>query len=124
VSFTGTVMEGQTLSGTFLLAGSKLCAVLSGSNCDPNGWNFNSRLLAIVANGNGSNGAPENQVSAGASILLASSTFQGALYATNAVEIVPSSMQGPIIAKTISFDTALVTPFPVLLTVPVGLPGQ
>ncbi len=72
------------LSGTLLVKNSKLCAHLApgGANCDSAGWDPNTTMLVVVANGPGG-----IQIPAGDSIQLVSATFQGALYGTNAVDV-------------------------------------
>jgi Tfp pilus assembly protein PilX len=104
------------LSGTFQLGNnSKLCAVVSGSDCNWNGWNPNNELLAIVANASGN------------SITLAqSSEFQGALWATDTVDIQNSAhADGPIIASNVTIANNTKTdPFQNISSGPWGLPGN
>jgi hypothetical protein len=85
------------LSGTLLVKNSKLCAHVAAGSCDSTGWDPNTTMLVVVANGPGG-----IQVPAGDSVQLVSSTFQGALYGTNAVEIDTTSQAiGPIIGSTV-----------------------
>jgi len=111
------------LSGTFLMTGtSKLCAAAAGSDCDFSHWNPNSTMLGIVANGNGSNGLPT-----GDSMLLAAyAEFEGGLYGTYAVQFGNyAKSQGPLIAYTIIFGSAMwAYGFPLITTPPAGLPGS
>jgi hypothetical protein len=110
------------LSGTYRMDNSsKLCAGVSGTDCDFSRWNPNTEMLAIVANGTG------GQVNNGDSIQLNNSTrFQGALFATNAIEFTNSSQsEGPMIGSTVILANSVsFHPFPYITTVPVGMPGN
>jgi hypothetical protein len=104
------------LSGTMEMKNSKLCAVVSGSDCDTAHWDPNTTLLLIAADGNG------GQVPNGDSIQLVSATFQGALYGTNAVETDTTSQAiGPMIGSTIILGQSVSTSFPSIKIVPVGM---
>jgi Tfp pilus assembly protein PilX len=108
------------LSGTFLLNGS-LCGGVSGSTCDFASWNPNSEMLTIVADGNG------GQVNPGDSVLVNNNwSFQGALFATNAVELGNNvTVDGPIVGSQILLSNNLATnAFPTITTVPVGMPSN
>ena len=108
------------LSGTFYANGS-LCARFSGSACDFVNWNPNSELLTIVANGSG------GQVNPGDSILFANNfSYEGALFGTNAIEFGNNvSIGGPIVGSQILLSNNLITNnFPVVTTVPVGMPSN
>ena len=108
------------LSGTFWQNGS-LCGKVSGSSCDFNGWNPNTELLTIVANGNG------GQVNPGDSIEVENNfSFQGGLYATNAVELGNNvTVDGPIVGSQILLSNNLATNnFPTITTVPAGMPSN
>jgi hypothetical protein len=116
------------VSGAFAVAnGSKMCAVVSGTDCNftPGAWDPNKNLLAVVSNGNGGTG-----VLAGNSIQLGClDRLQGALFGTNAVHFAAGAYaakhQGPIVGSTIVLSTlAEVKPFGTILTAPTGLPGQ
>jgi hypothetical protein len=115
-------------SGAFAVAnGSKMCAVVLGTDCDftPGVWDPNTKLLAVVSNGSGGIG-----VLAGNSIQIGClDRLQGGLYATNVVSFTagasPAKHQGPIVASTIVLSAAAeLKPFGRLSTVPSGLPGQ
>jgi hypothetical protein len=115
-------------SGAFvILNGSKLCVVLTATDCDftPGAWDPNQNLLTVVSNGNGGTG-----VLAGNSIQLGcNDRLQGGLFGTNAVYFAagaaPARHQGPIMASTITLSSsAELKPFGALRTVPSGLPGQ
>jgi Tfp pilus assembly protein PilX len=108
------------LSGTFYANGS-LCAKFSGSACDFANWNPNTELLTIVANGSG------GQVNPGNSIQFANNfSFEGALFGTNAIEFGNNvSIGGPIVGSQILLSNNLITNnFPVVTTVPVGMPSN
>jgi hypothetical protein len=109
------------LSGTFRGTGS-LCGASSGSACDFATWNPNSELLTIVANGNGG-----SNVNVGDSIQFDNNTyFEGALYATNAVEFGNNvSIGGPVVGSQILLSNNLTTNnFPTITTVPAGMPSN
>jgi len=108
------------LSGTFYANGS-LCAAVSGSACNFAGWKPDSEMLMIVANGNG------GQVTPGDSIQIVNNfSYQGGLYATNAVEFGNNvNVDGPIVGSQILLSNNLTTnAFPFLTTVPVGMPSN
>jgi hypothetical protein len=113
------------LSGTFYMSdGTRLCAAVSGTECDFAAWNPNTKLLGIVANGNGV------QLASGLGIHLYNAQFQGALYATNTIRLEGTTRtHGPIIARRIdigynvSTSSAAANGFPLVTTVPTGLPG-
>jgi hypothetical protein len=113
------------LSGTFeMTTGTKMCGAISGSNCDFPNWNPNTELLAIVANGNGV------QTPTGTSIYLKDAQFQGAFYATNNIRLEGTTRtDGPMVGASIelgynvSTSSATADGFPLVTTVPVGLPG-
>jgi Tfp pilus assembly protein PilX len=116
------------VSGSFAVAnGSKMCAVVSGTDCDftPGAWDPTQKLLAVASNGNGGIG-----VLTGNSVQLGClDRLQGAIFATNAVQITGGASsakhQGPIVASTIILAaSAELKPFTTLTTVPRGLPGQ
>jgi hypothetical protein len=108
------------LSGTFLQNGS-LCGAVSGTSCDFAGWNPNSEMLTIVADGNG------GQVNPGDSIQLNNNwSFQGGLFATNAIELGNNvTVDGPLVGSQILLSNNLATnAFPTITTVPVGMPSN
>ena len=113
-------------SGSVLLKNSTLCAQLNVAKtaCDTVNWNPNSRLLCIVSNGNGSL-APDAQVSSGDSVQLTSAYFQGAVFATNDVEIqTTSTIDGPIVGSNVKLGQSVNTSFPTISTVPAGMPSN
>jgi hypothetical protein len=108
------------LSGTLLVKNSKLCAHVAAGSCDSTGWDPNKTMLVVVANGPGG-----IQVPAGDSVQLVSSTFQGALYGTNAVDIDTTSQAiGPIVGSTVYLGQSTTTSFPSVTVAPAGMPGS
>lgn len=113
------------LSGTFYVTnGSKLCGLISGSNCDWVSWNPNTELFGIIANGTG------GQNPAGVSIWLYNAQFQGGLYGTGTVRPEGTTQtQGPMVASEVELgynvSTASQTTrgFPLITTIPSGFPG-
>jgi hypothetical protein len=117
------------LSGTLLIKNSKICQATTGSGssmtCTTAGWDPASRMLVFVANGDGAGGAPQSQVSAGDSVQLVSAYAQGALYATNKIEINTSSQfDGPLDGSTVVLGQSTNSSFPGLTFVPAGMPGN
>jgi Tfp pilus assembly protein PilX len=108
------------LTGTFRATGS-LCGAVSGSNCSVAGWNPNTEMLTIVADGNG------GQVNPGDSILIDNNYwYQGALFATNAVEFGNNvNIDGPVVGSQILLSNNLTTnSFPTIDSVPTGMPSN
>jgi hypothetical protein len=108
------------LSGTFYANGS-VCAAVSGTNCNFAGWNPNFDMLMIVANGNG------GQVNPGDGIQIVNNfSYQGGLYATNAVEFGNNvNVDGPIVGSQIVLSNNLTTnAFPTITVVPDGMPSN
>jgi Tfp pilus assembly protein PilX len=123
------------LSGTFLMDnGAKLCANLNGggTDCDFSGWDPNTTMMTIVAGGDGSIAGAQSQTGSttdggGNSVkLVNNSRFQGALYATKAIQLQNNSKtDGPMIGSTIVVDNNVVPDaFPTITTVPAGMPGN
>src|SRR5919108_1466232 len=108
------------LSGTFRMTGS-LCGAVSGSACSFPTWNPNTELLTIVTAGSG------GQVDPGDGILVDNNySFQGALFATNAVEFGNNvNIGGPVVGSQIILSNNLTTNnFPTITSVPVGMPSN
>jgi hypothetical protein len=113
------------VSGTMLIKNSSLCQATSGGTCTTTGWDPAQRMLAFVVNGNGSGGSPQSQVSGGDSVQLVSAYAQGALYATNAIELgTTSQFDGPLDGSTVSLGQSTSSSFPGLSFVPAGMPGN
>lgn len=115
------------LSGSFFINGQKMCAVVqSGSSCNfsAGAWDPNTRLLTIVANGDGG----QSGVDAGVSVALSSSTeWQGAIYGGAYKITVESSLKfsGPLIADEVWLGSSLQgQPFTTIGTAPTGMPGN
>jgi len=107
------------LSGTFVVdSGTKICAAVSGSNCNFSGWDPNAEMLTVVANGAdaGNNGV----------VINANSAFQGALFATQNVYLNNGvTVDGPIVGSTVIINNSVTTDsFPTITTVPAGMPGN
>jgi hypothetical protein len=117
-------------SGTFLLKNVTFCAIPKTSNsCDETTWGAQTSpddLLVFATDGVGTGGsAPADQVAAGDGIEIKGSNFQGALYGTHTIESdTTSSSQAPMVSETEVISQHGGTPFPVLLSVPFGIPGN
>ena len=115
------------LSGTLLIKNSKLCAGVSGSNCDSASWNPNTELLIFVANGNG-DGSPvgdSSQVALDDSIQLVSAAFQGGLMGEHVVDLTTTSdSDGPLLGDTVIIGQSVDNPFPFITIIPAGAPGN
>jgi hypothetical protein len=125
ISFDGSGVDTYTgqgtiyASGTILMKNEKFCAVAGGGKCDVNSWDPNTRMLTLVANGSG------GQVPAGDGIQLKNAYFQGALYATNAVELdTNSENQGPIVAASYSLGQKVNASWPAITQAQPGIPGN
>jgi hypothetical protein len=122
-SSTLATYNGQAviyLSGTFWNSG-KLCAALSGSNCDFPTWNPNTEMLTITTEGTG------GQAGAGNGVLMDNnSQFQGALYSTANIQFTNNSRSdGPMVANQLLFANNVQNDsFPTITVVPVGQPGN
>jgi Tfp pilus assembly protein PilX len=117
------------ISGTLLMKNSKLCQATTGSGnqmtCTSNGWDPAARMLAFVVNGDGSGGAPQNQVSSGDSAQLVSAYHQGAIWAANAIDLdTTSQVDGPLDGSTVILGQSTSSSFPGLTFVPAGMPGN
>ena len=109
------------LSGTLLVKNSSLCALVkaNGTGCTTVNWDPNSRMLVVVANGFG------GQVPGDTSVALVSGGFQGALYATWAIDIGTTSLsEGPLDGKPVKLGQSSGSAFPGFTLVPAGMPGK
>lgn len=109
------------LSGTLLIKNSSLCALVKadGTGCTTTNWDPNKRMIVFVVNGSG------GQVNADTSIALVSGGFQGALYATWAIDIGTTSLsEGPLDGKPVKLGQSSGSAFPGFTLVPVGMPGN
>jgi hypothetical protein len=100
-SGAGTII----LSGTFAMKSTKICAVVSGSDCNwsTSAWNPNINALVIVADGDGANGGAQSQantVESGYGIeLVTGASFQGALIANKSIKTGQTATeQGPMVS--------------------------
>jgi Tfp pilus assembly protein PilX len=108
------------LTGTFWNNG-KLCASVSGSNCEFSTWNPNTEMLTITTEGSG------GQAGVGNGILMDNnSQFQGALYSTANISFTNNSRSdGPMVANQLLFANNVQNDsFPTITVVPVGQPGN
>jgi hypothetical protein len=108
------------LTGTFRATGS-VCGSVSGSACAFSTWNPNTEMLTIVAEGQG------GQVNPGDSIQVDNNfSYQGGLFATQAVEFGNNvNVDGPVVGSQILLSNNLTTnDFPIIETVPVGMPSN
>jgi hypothetical protein len=113
------------VSGTLLIKNSSICQAVSGGTCTTTGWDPAQRMLVFVVNGNGSAGAPQSQVSSGDSVQLVSAYAQGALYATNSIDLgTTSQFDGPLDGSTVILGQSTSSSFPGLSFVPAGMPGN
>jgi hypothetical protein len=116
------------MSGTLLVKNSKLCGKLdpnNTSNCTTSGWDPNVNLITFVVGGNGSSPSPDNQVTAGDGAQIVSSHVQGAIYATNVIEIgTTSNVDGPLDGSTVILGQTSNSAFPPFTLVPTGMPGN
>ena len=113
------------ISGTLLIKNSSICQAVANGQCTTSGWNPAQRMLVFVVNGNGSGGAPQSQVSGGDSVQLVSAYAQGALYATNAIDLgTTSQFDGPLDGSTVMLGQSTSSFFPGFTFVPAGMPGN
>jgi hypothetical protein len=122
-TFTGS--STIYISGTLLIKNSSMCQAVSSGTCTTNGWDPAQKMLVFVVNGNGSGGAPQSQVSTGDSVQLVSAYAQGALYATNNIELgTTSQFDGPLDGQSVILGQSTSSSFPGLSFVPAGMPGN
>jgi hypothetical protein len=117
------------LTGTFTMSGTKLCGGLNGAktDCDFTTWNPNTELFAIVTDG----GTPPTSPS-GIGTTLTDTSYQGALYSTGKIRLAgTTSTDGPMVASEVELGynahqngAAKAYGFPVITSVPAGLPGM
>jgi hypothetical protein len=110
------------LSGTFLIKGEHLCAVVNaqGNDCDPNAWDPNKKLLMILTRGQGGQ-LPAGQ---GINVITNKSTFQGGLYANYTIVTGQGGwVQGPLVSgtQTIIVGQSTTLTFPPLTISPFGI---
>jgi hypothetical protein len=114
------------LSGTLRMNG-KLCGGVVAGNCDFAAWDPNKEMFTFVVGGDGANLNGGEQVAAGFSVdLINNSQFQGAIYATKAVNFGNNAKtDGPLVGSYIVFSNNVASDnFPIIQTVPAGMPGN
>ena len=115
------------VSGTLLVKNSTMCAVLNASrtSCTSSGWLSNSQMLVFVVNGDGATGGAAGQVGVGNGAEVVSGYFQGALYATRAIDIATTSQaDGPLDGGTVKLGQSVAASWPAFTIVPAGMPGN
>jgi hypothetical protein len=115
------------LSGTLLIKNSSMCAVktANGSTCTASGWISDSSMLVFVVNGNGGMNGAASQVGVANGVELVSAYFQGAVYATSAIDISTTSQaDGPLDGSTVLLGQSTQSSWPVFTIVPAGMPGN
>jgi len=128
VDIGGTVRyKGQATiytSGSILIKNTSLCGYSAGPSCTVGTWDSTQDLLGFVSNGNGSLVA-DNQVSPGDGVQFISSYFEGAVYATNVVDIGTTAIvDGPLDGSTVILGQSSNSTFSGFTFVPVGMPGN
>jgi Tfp pilus assembly protein PilX len=77
-------------SGDITITSEKLCAVVSGTDCDWNNWDPNKKILIFASNG-----------PTGVSVTQSQTEFEGGLYATNTVSSGQGAItEGPLVSGT------------------------
>jgi hypothetical protein len=111
-------------SGSVLIKNTSVCGYSAGASCTFSSWDSTKDLLGFVSNGNGSNAA-DNQVSPGDGVQFVSSYFEGAVYATNIVDIGTTAIvDGPLDGSTVILGQSSSSTFNGFTFVPVGMPGN
>jgi hypothetical protein len=111
-------------SGTMLVKNTQLCGFSAGATCTFASWDSTKDLLGFVANGNGSLPV-DNQVPNGDGVQFVSSYFQGAVYATNIIDIgTTATVDGPLDGSTVILGQSSTSTFNGYTFVPVGMPGN
>ncbi len=124
VTYTGTGSGGACTnngdcqsvlyaSGDISVNSEKLCAVVSGNNCDWNNWNPNKKILIFASNG-------PNGITVGPS----QTSFQGGLYATNTVTTGQGALtEGPLVSgtKVVSLGQQFGGTFPPITILPLSI---
>ena len=114
------------VQGTLRMDG-KLCGGVSGSECNFAAWDPNTEMLTFVVGGDGALANGGQQVASGFSAdFINNSQFQGAIYATNAVNFGNNAKSdGPLVASYVVFSNNVTSDnFPTIQTVPAGMPGN
>jgi hypothetical protein len=117
--------DGQAtiyLSGSLKIKNTKFCGGVVGANCNFSAWDPNSEMLTFVANGAGR----QAELAANVGVKMVNAHLQGALYATQKIELDTSSkVDGPMVGTEVMLGQSVTTnDFPTITTVPVGMPGN
>ena len=128
IDIGGTVRyKGQATiytSGSLLIKNTSVCGYSAGASCVVGSWDSTQDLIGFVVNGNGSVAA-DNQVSGGDGAQFISSYFEGAVYATNAIDIgTTANVDGPLDGSTVILGQSSSSTFSGFTFVPVGMPGN
>jgi hypothetical protein len=100
-------------SGDISINSEKLCAVISGNNCDWNNWDPNKKMLIFASNG-----------PTGVTVGPSQTSFQGGLYATNTVATGQSAItEGPLVSgtKTVVAGQQFGGTFPPITILPISI---
>ena len=128
IDIGGTVRyKGQATiytSGSLLVKNTSVCGYSAGESCVVGSWDSTQDLIGFVVNGNGSVAA-DSQVSPGDGAQFISSYFEGAVYATNAIDIgTTANVDGPLDGSTVILGQSSSSTFSGFTFVPVGMPGN
>ena len=128
IDIGGTVRyKGQATiytSGSLLVKNTSVCGYSAGASCVVGSWDSTQDLIGFVVNGNGSVAA-DSQVSPGDGAQFISSYFEGAVYATNAIDIGTTAIvDGPLDGSTVILGQSSSSTFSGFTFVPVGMPGN
>jgi hypothetical protein len=110
---TGDCQSVLFASGDISIDSEKLCAAVSGNNCDWNNWDPNKKILILASNG-------PNGVTVGPS----QTSFQGGLYATNTVATGQSAQtEGPLVSgyRTVVIGQQFGGTFPPITILPFAI---
>jgi hypothetical protein len=127
ITYTGTASGGNCTndgdcqaviyaSGDISITSEKLCAVVSGNNCDWNNWDPNKKLLIFASNG-----------TTGINVGPSQTSFQGGLYATNTVTSGQGALtEGPLVSgtKTVVLGQQFGGSFPPITIAPFSIQQQ
>ena len=100
-------------SGDISIDSEKLCAAVSGSNCDWNNWDPNKKILIFASNG-----------PTGITVGPSQTSFQGGLYATNTVSSgQQATTEGPLVSgtKTVILGQQFGGTFPPITILPLSI---
>jgi hypothetical protein len=93
-----------------------------GQSCDFSAWNPNTEMITFVTNGD----SRQPEVGTDVGVKMINSQLQGALYATQKIDLDTSSkVDGPMVGTEIILGQSVSTSdFQTITTVPVGMPGN